>query len=92
VKGANHHLFGSPANQAFGALAHFGSGFVGEGDGGDALPWHAHLDQAANLMGDYAGFSRACAGKNQTGAMQVIDRLLLGKVHGGRGGGRHAKK
>jgi len=92
VEGTNQHIFGRFPYQAFGAFAHFGGGFVGEGDGGDALRGHTHLDQAANLMGDNAGFARACARKNQTGAMQVVDRLLLGQVHRVRGGGRHAEK
>jgi hypothetical protein len=37
VKGADQHLFGRLAHQPLGALAHFGGGLVGEGDGGDAL-------------------------------------------------------
>jgi hypothetical protein len=32
-KGADQHLFGVAADQAFGALAHLGGGLVGEGDG-----------------------------------------------------------
>jgi hypothetical protein len=37
------------ADQALGALAHFGGGLVGEGDGGNALGLHPGLDQCAIL-------------------------------------------
>jgi polar amino acid transport system substrate-binding protein len=46
------------------------------------------LDQAANLVGDDAGFARAGPGQHQAGAVQVIDGFLLGQVQAGGGIGR----
>jgi hypothetical protein len=37
VEGADQHVLGLAAHQRLGALAHFGGGLVGEGDGRDAL-------------------------------------------------------
>jgi hypothetical protein len=90
VEGAYHHVLGGPANQPFGALAHFSGGLVGKGDGGNALRRHAGLDQAANLVGDHPGFTRARPGQHQAGAVQVVNGFKLGRVQTVGGWGRHA--
>ena len=68
MKGADQHALGRLANQAFGALAHFGSGLVGEGDGGDLLGPHAGLDQPANLVRDDPRFARTGTGQHEARA------------------------
>jgi hypothetical protein len=57
VKGTNHYFLRLATHQFFSAFAHFGGGFVGEGDGGDALGFQPQLNQVTNLMGDDAGFA-----------------------------------
>ena len=88
VKGADQDVLGLPAHQRLGPLAHFGGGFVGEGDGGDALGFQAGLDQARDLVGDHPGLAGSGAGEHQAGPMQVIDGFLLGEVQAGHRGRR----
>ena len=87
VEGANEHLLGRFADQGAGALAHFGGGFVGKGDGRNPRGRHARLDEPADFVRDHPCFSRTGAGQHQAGAVHVVDRLLLGGVHGIGGGG-----
>ena len=89
VKGADQHLARVAPHQLLGALAHFGRGLVGEGDGGDAVGRQPGLDQPADLVRDHARLARARAGEHQTGAAEVVHGVLLGLVETGAGGGGH---
>jgi hypothetical protein len=88
VEGADQHVFGGPANQLFGALAHFGGGLVGEGDGRDALGLQPHVDQAPDLVGDHAGLARASARQHEAGALNIVHGFKLGEIQTGRHGER----
>ena len=91
MEGADQHLLGRRPHQFARALAHFGGGLVGEGDGGDGGRLQARLQQARNLVRDDARLARAGAGQYQAGGVQKIDGFLLSQVEldgFGRGHGR----
>ena len=90
MEGADQHLPGHTPDQGLGALAHFGGSFIGEGDGRDAVGRHPGLDQPRHFVGDDTGLARTGASQNQQRPVHVINRLLLGGIHSGRGG--HARK
>ena len=83
-------------DQPLGALAHFGRGLVGEGDGRDALGLQSGLDQPRDLVRDDARLARARAGEHEAGAVHVVDGFLLREIetggHGGGAGGGGAKR
>lgn len=87
VEGANQHIVGGFANQTFGALTHFGGGFVGKGDGGNALGLKPRLDEAANLVRDDARLARARTRQHQTRTVQEIDGFLLREIQTSRHSG-----
>ena len=87
VKGANQHFARSAADQLARALAHLGSGFVGKGDGGDALGLQTVLDKESDFLRDDAGFTRARARDHQAGALGVMNGFELGNIE--LGWGRH---
>ncbi len=83
MKGADQHLLRGAASQRAGALAHFGGGLVGEGDGGDALRGQPVLDQARDLVRDHARLARTGPGQHQARAAVVRDGLELSGVEAG---------
>ena len=83
MKRANEHLAGFAPHQLFGALAHFAGGFVGEGDGGNAVGCQARLNEAANLVRDHPRFARPGASQHQTRPAQVVHGVKLGEVQAG---------
>ena len=87
MKSANQHIVGSFANQATGALTHFGSGFVSEGDRRDAFGLKPCLNEAANLVGDHACLARTSARQDQTRTVQEIDGFLLREIETSRHSG-----
>ena len=80
MKSADHHLLGVPPHQLFGTFAHFSRGFVGEGDGGDALGLQPQLNQVTNLVGDDAGLARTRTGQHKTRPLHMVDRFELGEI------------
>ena len=83
VEGANQHIFGGAANQLLGPLAHLGGGFVGEGDGGDALGLEPGFDQASDFVRDHPRLARTGTRQHQAGAGDEVHGFELGVVESG---------
>ena len=83
VEGADDDFFAEVvADHVFDALAHFGGGFVGEGDGEDVLGGDAFIDHVGDAGGDDAGFAGASAGEDEDGAVDVLGGVALLGVEG----------
>src|SRR5580693_3528756 len=88
MKGVNRNFVCPRAKGRLQALAHFGGGAAGEGDGkamfgGDA----AFGDQMDDALGERAGFSRAGSGDNEERAVNDGRRRALVVVEGGQDAG-----
>jgi hypothetical protein len=84
MEGANANGPSGFTHQLASALAHFGGGLVGEGDGCDAFWGSASVNELGDFVGDDPRFARTCTGEHQAGAMQVMHRLKLGKIKASR--------
>ena len=94
MKGANQRLARRLANQFFGALAHLGGGFVGEGDRHNAFGRQTGLNQAPDFVRDDPRFARTGTSHHQTRPVHEVDGFLLGQVQTGgrvRGVGGHGE-
>ena len=69
-----------------GQNAHLGGGFVGKGDGRNALGRGAVVDQVGDLVRNHPCLARARTGQHQAGAMDEMHGLKLGKVETSRHG------
>src|SRR5690349_9828629 len=68
------------AEETLGALAHFSSGLVGEGDGQDPLRRDATADEFRNAVGDDARLAGACTSEHQERAFSRAYGLELSGV------------
>ena len=63
------------------ALGHLGGGFVGEGDGQDAVGGNVlMLDEIGDAIGDDPGFARSGSGQNEHGATHGFHRFTLLRI------------
>jgi len=92
VEGAYQYLVGRLAYQLFGAFAHFSRRFVGEGNRGNTLRLTADLNEAADFVGDDAGFARTRTRENQTRPLQEINGFLLREIQTSRHSGDSTNK
>lgn len=65
------------------ALAHFASGFVGEGDGEDLMGGGAVLDEVGDAMSEGFGFAGTGASENEEGAGEGVSGEGLSGVERG---------
>ena len=71
------------ADQAFEPLLHLAGGLVREGDGEDRTRRHAEVaDQVRDPVREHAGLARACAGKDQQGAVAMRHGGALLEIEG----------
>ena len=69
-------------------LAHFPCGFVGEGEGVDAVRRITRLThQPGNFLGDNAGLAAAGTGNDEQRAAEIGDGFGLLGIQGGNSGG-----
>ena len=86
VKGADQYLLGLAADQTGGALAHFGGGLVGKGDGRNAARGQAVFNQPPDLVRDHPGLARARTSQHKAGAFGVMHGLELSEIETSRHG------
>lgn len=79
MKGADTDSFSCIALELFGnSFFHLSSSLVSKGYGIDMTRLYTcFVDQMCNLMGDYRGFSAACASQHQKRAVIGCNSLLL---------------
>jgi hypothetical protein len=70
------------------AVEHFGGGFAGEGDGGNAFGGDAGFEEAEETFDEDAGLAGAGAGDDAEAAVETRDEgfLFWGQGHGGSSG------
>ena len=83
VEGAYPHAGRVDAHELFDAVAHLGSGLVGEGHRQHRVRGGVFdLDQPGDTVHQHTGFAGTCAGQNQLTPDTGRDGLTLGIVEG----------
>jgi hypothetical protein len=81
VKSAHPHRAGADVQQRFGSGTQFCCGFVGKGDGQDAVGRNAfHVNQPSNTVNQHTGFSASGTGYDQGISQRRRNRVALGLV------------
>ena len=81
VEGRDPHAIRSTADDVLDALAHLGSGLIGEGDREDlARPGLAGGDEARDAVRQHTRFTRPSAGHNKQGGAAVRNGFLLLRI------------
>jgi len=67
-------------NKSCDPLLHFLCGFIGKGNGKDAVRLYAVAYQSCDAVGNDSGFSGSCSGENEQGTRQGFNGSGLGGV------------